>query len=172
MGLGRLGLAYMMSTKSKKTNKGIPPPKGKPVTLMLLVEGEMVLLGMKKKGFGQGKWNGIGGKVEEGETIEQAAIRETQEEIGVTPKEISHVATIHYMPYDITMFVYMSKTWEGIPIETEEMAPQWFKKSLLPEHMWESDTHWMPKVLKGVKIKGKFVYDTENNLLEKVIEEG
>jgi 8-oxo-dGTP diphosphatase/2-hydroxy-dATP diphosphatase len=33
-----------------------------------------VLLGMKKRGFGEGKWNGFGGKLDLGETIEQAAL--------------------------------------------------------------------------------------------------
>jgi 8-oxo-dGTP pyrophosphatase MutT (NUDIX family) len=40
---------------------------------------------MKKRGFGNGKYNGFGGKVENGETIQQAAIRETIEESGLTP---------------------------------------------------------------------------------------
>ena len=37
---------------------------------------DKVLLAMKKRGFGAGKWNGVGGKVKDGETIKQAAIRE------------------------------------------------------------------------------------------------
>ena len=53
------------------------------VTLCLLVKDDKVLLAMKKRGFGMGKWNGVGGKVEDGETIEMAAARETGEEIGV-----------------------------------------------------------------------------------------
>ena len=45
------------------------------LTLALVRQGEFILLGLKKKGFGEGKWNGFGGKVEHGETICQAAIR-------------------------------------------------------------------------------------------------
>ncbi|XP_037783471.1 7,8-dihydro-8-oxoguanine triphosphatase-like [Penaeus monodon] len=52
------------------------------LTLMFIREGEKILLGYKKRGFGQGRWNGFGGKVEAGETPEQAAIRETKEEAG------------------------------------------------------------------------------------------
>lgn len=59
----------------------------KPLTLVLLVtesgQGPQVLLGMKKRGFGEGKWNGFGGKVESGETIEQAAARELKEEANI-----------------------------------------------------------------------------------------
>ena len=57
-------------------------------TLCFLIEDDRILLAMKKRGFGEGKWNGVGGKVNEGETVEAAAIRETEEEIGVT-------ATVH-----------------------------------------------------------------------------
>ena len=53
------------------------------VTLCLLISDGQVLLGMKKKSFGAGKWNGFGGKVEEGETVEAAAIREMEEESGI-----------------------------------------------------------------------------------------
>ena len=52
------------------------------LTLVFLREGEKVLLGMKKRGFGEGKWNGFGGKVEAGETIIEAAAREVKEECG------------------------------------------------------------------------------------------
>ena len=40
-----------------------------------------MLLGMKKRGFGTGKWNGFGGKVEVGETVADAAQRELEEEV-------------------------------------------------------------------------------------------
>ena len=44
---------------------------------------KQILLAMKKRGFGEGKWNGAGGKVETGETIIQAASRELGEETGI-----------------------------------------------------------------------------------------
>lgn len=50
------------------------------LTLVLVVEPRRVLLGMKKRGFGAGKWNGFGGKVQTGETIEQGARRYTYKE--------------------------------------------------------------------------------------------
>ena len=51
-------------------------------TLLFLQKGDQILLAMKKRGFGAGRWNGVGGKLEAGEDIEEAAIRECQEEIG------------------------------------------------------------------------------------------
>ena len=52
-------------------------------TLIILKKDDEILLGLKKRGFGKGRLNGVGGKLEPGETIEEAAIRETEEEIGV-----------------------------------------------------------------------------------------
>lgn len=56
----------------------------KPLTLLLLkdVAENKVLLGYKKRGFGEGKWNGFGGKLEPGETVAEAALREMKEVSG------------------------------------------------------------------------------------------
>ncbi|MGH7234133.1 MAG: NUDIX domain-containing protein, partial [Candidatus Saccharimonadales bacterium] len=65
-------------------------------TLLLLLENDRILLAMKRRGFGVGKWNGVGGKLNQGETIEQAAKRECFEEIQVKPKEITEVAILNF----------------------------------------------------------------------------
>ena len=52
-------------------------------TLCLLIKDNKILLPIKKRGFGKGKNNGVGGKLEDGETELEAMIRETKEEIGV-----------------------------------------------------------------------------------------
>jgi len=56
----------------------------KVMTLVLVTNGNYsrILLGMKKRGLGIGKWNGFGGKLEPGESIEAAAARELHE-VGV-----------------------------------------------------------------------------------------
>ena len=48
--------------------------------LCLLIKDGKILLAMKKRGFGVGKWNGCGGKLKDNERLEDAAIRELQEE--------------------------------------------------------------------------------------------
>lgn len=141
-------------------------------TLCILLKGDQVLLAMKKRGFGEGKWNGVGGKPNEGENIQAAAIREVQEEIGVIPENLAHVATVYYEPYEVEMFVYLVKKWYGEPRETEEMAPMWFERKDIPyKKMWESDAKWLPLVLRGKKLTARFVYDNDNHLLEESIEE-
>ncbi len=141
----------------------------KVVTLLFLVKNDEILLAMKKRGFGKGKWNGAGGKVEPNETIEQAMLRETAEEICVTPTEYVKVAVNTFlMPGadDIECHTYVARSWEGEPTETEEMAPKWFKQTNIPyENMWQDDTFWLPAVLSGKKLKTRFIFDEHDNML-------
>ena len=48
-------------------------PPNKLLTLLFILKPGKVLLGYKKRGFGAERWNGLGGKVQQGETIEEAA---------------------------------------------------------------------------------------------------
>lgn len=142
------------------------------VTLALCVRDDEILLAMKKRGFGEGLWNGAGGKPDKGETIEQAMIRECQEEIGITPTQYEKVA-IHTFdmddtqPFytDIEAHVYLVTEWQGQPTESEEMAPKWFKKTEIPyDDMWQDDVLWLPLVLRGKKLETTFVFDANDNL--------
>ena len=140
-------------------------------TLLFLIQGDNILLAMKKRGFGEGQWNGVGGKPEKGETLEETAIRECQEEIEVTPLSLKHMADLKfYFPeadkdWNQEVKVYICHSWQGDPAETEEMAPKWFKISDIPyEQMWEDDKFWLPKVLAGKFAKGKFHFDEDKKL--------
>ncbi len=139
-------------------------------TLVFLVRDDQILLALKKRGFGAGLWNGAGGKVESQEIIEQAMIRECQEEIGVTPIQYRKVA-VHQFDYEkdvqtIEVHTYLCDNWLGEPMETEEMNPQWFALSEIPyTKMWEDDIHWLPKVLAGQKLHTKFTFNSDNTLL-------
>ena len=66
-------------------------------TICLLRKNDEVLLAMKKRGFGEGKYNGIGGKVEDGETVKDAAVRELYEEVGVHTNEMEKIAEITFL---------------------------------------------------------------------------
>ena len=135
-----------------------------------------LLLAMKKRGFGVGKWNGVGGKLDSrkgDKNIVEAAVRETEEEIGVKVKELERVAVLNfYFPYnrawDQNVHVFLVKDWEGEPKETEEMMPKWFKTEEIPfGKMWDDDKFWLPKVLGGKKVKGKFVFKEGEKVSEK-----
>jgi len=137
-------------------------------TLCLLVREGEILLAMKKRGFGVGKWNGVGGKPDKGDkNILETAIRETEEEIGVKTNNLEKVAVLtFYFPnkkeWDQDVHVYLAKDWNGEPTESEEMLPKWFKVNNLPfNDMWDDDKIWLPKILEGKKLKAEFTFDQE-----------
>lgn len=145
----------------------------KEVTLVFLVNDDSILLAMKKRGFGAGKWNGAGGKVEKGETLQQAAIRECQEEIFVTPKNLEYVGLLDFFldEFDQRCHIYLCDDWEGNPKESDEMAPAWYPKSDIPyDKMWEDDQHWLPLVLAGKKIRATFTFEGDKMLSHKITE--
>jgi 8-oxo-dGTP diphosphatase len=144
-------------------------------TLCFLVRGHEVLLAMKKRGFGVGKWNGVGGKVKEGESVEAAAVREIYEEIGVSvsSKSLASAGTLHFRfkdnpDWEQICSVFIVHGWEGEPSESDEMRPQWYADGHIPfEKMWIDDPHWLPLVLAGKKVTGDFLFDNRGELLLK-----
>ncbi|MEM3841107.1 MAG: NUDIX domain-containing protein [Candidatus Micrarchaeaceae archaeon] len=149
------------------------------VTLCYLVKGSKVLIALKKRGFGAGKMNGIGGKVEPGESIEAAMIRETKEEIGVEPTSFIKVGTIDFYfskhpegkDLDQRVHVFLVYGWRGEPSESEEMKPEWVEKSKIPlEKMWADDKYWLPGVLSGDSIKAAFLFDENENVADHYVE--
>lgn len=142
------------------------------LTLCLIVKEEKILLGMKKRGFGAGRWNGFGGKVEEGETIEAAAKRETLEECGLTLTRMEEVGIhefefVHDRGTILEVHVFRGDEWQGEPRETEEMKPQWFTTDGIPyDEMWPDDIHWIPVFLAGKKFRTKFLFGENDTVLE------
>ena len=149
-------------------------------TLCLLLAGDpadKILLGMKKRGLGVGKFNGFGGKVENGETVLAATVREVYEEAGlvVEPQDLNRAGTIAFhfsaMPEnDFTGHVFLAKTWRGEAIETAEMAPQWFAIKDIPySRMWQDDRFWLPRVLRGEPIAAICVFAEDNETVKSFV---
>ena len=145
-------------------------------TLCYLKKDNKILLAMKKRGFAEGKYNGIGGKIEGGETPEEAMIREMKEEIAVTPLTYEKVGFIEFDEYykgkkeKIAFHLYLVDEWTGEPTESEEMKPAWFDIKDIPyDKMLPDDKYWLPYVLKGKKIKAYFDFDENWNLLNQKI---
>lgn len=139
----------------------------KTATLLFLLKDDRILLAMKKRGFGAGRYNGVGGKIEPDETIEQALVRECQEEIGVTPHTFEKVAYHDFRfpdgSTDMQVHAYICRQWEDEPKETEEMAPEWFDISEIPyDQMWQDDIVWLPQVLQGKKLNCVFTFDADD----------
>lgn len=142
--------------------------------LMLLRRGDKILMGQKKRGFGMGKVHGVGGKVEEDESVEQAAVRETFEEIGITVTKMEHMADIVFdnlyyrgEPESHMMHVFVGTEWTGEPTETDEIKPEWLEISDLPyERMWGDNEYWLPRVLSGEKVEARFNYNDKNEFTD------
>lgn len=147
-------------------------------SLVFLCRDGSILLAMKKRGFGQGRWNGPGGKLIPGETFEAAAVREVYEEIGVELAVIEQVAELrfHMDDYDgdvmknIYCRVFMCREWIGEPTESEEMAPQWFSLHAIPyDQMWADDIFWLPEILAGKYAEAEFWFGADDTLRDKKI---
>ena len=126
---------------------------------------------MKKRGFGAGRWNGFGGKVEPGETIEDAAKREVWEEAGIRVADIKNIGHITFEfvgdPVILEVSVFKTRSFSGEPAESDEMKPQWFHKDEIPfDQMWPDDRHWFPLFLAGKKFKGKFIFEGQDKILK------
>lgn len=135
-----------------------------------------VLLGMKKRGFGQGRWNGFGGKIQEGESMETAAMRELREEAGVVAEEMEKQGILEFEfqgnPEILEVHIFRVIRFTGEPQETEEMKPQWFSVNEIPfQDMWPDDEHWFPLFLQGKKFHGIFVFDGSDTILEHQLKE-
>ena len=87
-------------------------------TLMFIVQGDEILHIEKKRGLGAGKVNGPGGKIDPGETALEAVIRETEEELCITPTNITKVGELQFemshVP-NIRCHVYRAEGFEGTP---------------------------------------------------------
>lgn len=135
------------------------------LTLGLVVRDNEVLLGMKKRGFGAGRWNGFGGKIKEGEeTIEQGMSRELLEESSVKALNMQKVGILDFSfendPKILEVHVFKINEFKGEPIESEEMKPQWFSLDQIPfEQMWSDDIYWFPFLLSHKFFKGEFLFD-------------
>jgi len=137
------------------------------LTNIFIIKDDQVLLAMKKRRYGAGKWNGYGGKLDEGETLLQAAVRELMEEstLEIQEEDLEKVGELTYIEQaddDLKVHVYLLRDISGEPVETEEMAPQWFQIDDLPlDTMWDGDKHWLPRILAGEKLVGTLRFEGE-----------
>eukprot|EP00051_Salpingoeca_urceolata_P006043 m.80326 g.80326 ORF g.80326 m.80326 type:complete len:188 (+) comp14659_c1_seq1:1046-1609(+) len=135
-----------------------------------------VLLGLKKRGFGQGKLNGFGGKVEAGETVAEAAARELEEEAGIKATDAVKCGMLHFEfeddPTWLEVHVFRATQYTGNPSESDEMRPEWFEAAQIPfEKMWLDDKYWFPLLLKGSDFSGYFLFRGHDSILQYALTE-
>jgi 8-oxo-dGTP diphosphatase len=131
-------------------------------TLCFIRQGLRVLMIRKKRGLGAGKINGVGGRLENGETPEVGIVREAREELGITPLDLKPRGELHFQfldGYSLFCTVFVASLFDGTPTETEEAAPLWFDIRQLPfSEMWEDDELWLGRALEGHFFRGFFVF--------------
>lgn len=136
---------------------------------------KLVCLAEKRRGFRQGKLNGYGGKLEEGETLEACALRETADESGVIPLKMAKVAEVYFYDPGLTheCHVFVCERWKGEPGDTDEMvSPRWYRLDEIPfERMGQADSLWiLPVLLNEERVRATFHYDENNIMFNPVIQ--
>lgn len=104
--------------------------------------------------------NGFGGKIEVGESVEQAALRELHEECSLTSLDLKQLGYLnfHMMESNLIMRVHVFESWlwEGEATESDEMLPQWYNVDEMPfDKMWPDDIHWMHFLLERKRFLGR-----------------
>ena len=141
---------------------------GDRATLLFVIQNERILLIRKKRGLGAGKINGPGGRLEADETPLQAAIREVEEELCITPKHIKEYGSLSFQfvdGYKLFCSVFTARDFSGTPTETDEAIPLWFPLSEIPyDEMWADDILWLPRLLNAEHFNGTFLFDGDTML--------
>jgi 8-oxo-dGTP diphosphatase len=110
-----------------------------------------------------GKWNGLGGKLEPGETPEECAVREIREESGLSVTDLTLKGFLTFPAFandeDWYAFVFIARAGEGRLIEPYEGYLQWIDDDqLLALPLWEGDRIFLPWLEQPGFFSGKFVY--------------
>jgi 8-oxo-dGTP diphosphatase/2-hydroxy-dATP diphosphatase len=141
----------------------------------MIYDNSNILLGMKKRGFGEGRWNGFGGKVNDGESAEDACRRELYEEADIEAQDLRNRGKILFEFQDtgkkLEVHLFSTLKYEGEPQESEEMLPKLFNIKDIPyDDMWDDDKHWLPILLEGKNIDGYFLFDGNDKIIKKEIQ--
>lgn len=131
-----------------------------------------ILLQKKARGFGAGKWNGPGGKIEPGEGIEESVRREVAEETGLTVKDLEKIGELEFVfrdrpEWNNYMHAFVCREFAGEAEDKGEGRLKWCHPEELPyEKMWDDDPHWLPRALQGEFVNMRFHFDYDGNLID------
>ncbi|GAA3590894.1 hypothetical protein GCM10022198_13480 [Klugiella xanthotipulae] len=126
--------------------------------------GEEVLLGRKKRGLGEGKLVGPGGKLEGEETPVQAIVREVAEEAGLNigSQAVTEVGRVRYSfpdcpEWDQESTVFVAREWSGTPADSDELELDWYPVAGIDYSLlWDDAQYWLPAVLTGGTVDADF----------------
>ena len=111
----------------------------------------------------QGKWNGLGGKLDAGETPEECAIREIYEESGLRVRQPVLKGLLTFPAFaneeDWYAFIFVVTEFDGELIDSPEGRLEWVENDKLAElNLWEGDRIFLPWLDRPGFFSGKFVY--------------
>jgi 8-oxo-dGTP diphosphatase len=99
-------------------------------------------------------------------------VRETQEEVGITPHGVQSRGELHFQfvdGYSLHCTVFTADSFSGTLIETDEALPIWTPIDAIPYHeMWADDIHWLPGVIEGGFFRAYFHFDGDTMLSKNV----
>jgi 8-oxo-dGTP diphosphatase len=128
----------------------------------------MVYRNRKVNDIHEGKWNGLGGKFEAGETPEECVVREVYEESGLTirsPKLCGLLLFPEFKGNDWYVFVFTAYEFSGELIDSPEGRLEWVpEENVLDLNLWESDHIFMPWIGAGKFFSAKFDYEGDKML--------
>jgi 8-oxo-dGTP diphosphatase/2-hydroxy-dATP diphosphatase len=139
------------------------------LTLTIIHDNNKILLGMKKRGYAAGRWNGFGGKLIPGESIEEGMLRELNEESSLMATDYEKIGVLTFESEDedyiSEVHLFKINKYNGVAVETEEMRPMWFAFENIPySEMWPDDAIWLPLVLEGHKVQGSIFFKDNNTI--------
>ena len=123
----------------------------------------MVHRNKKVNDIHEGKWNGLGGKFEVGETPEECVAREVLEESGLSiqhPKLCGLLMFPKFKGNDWYVFVFTANEFSGELIDSPEGRLEWIRDDqVLSLNLWKSDHVFMPWIQQGKFFSAKFEYE-------------
>jgi 8-oxo-dGTP diphosphatase len=142
-------------------------PQQRATLLFVICHGHMLLI-HKKRGLGVGKTIGPGGRLAPGESALRGAIREVQEELGVTPTGAQQCGELAFQfadGFSMLVYVFTATGCVGEPQDTDEATPLWIPLDQIPyDKMWADDRVWLPLMLAGKTFRGRFLFDRDTML--------
>ncbi len=117
----------------------------------------------KENDYHEGKWNGLGGKFEAGESPEECAIREVREESGFTMIKPRMHGFITFPKFDGVddwyVFVFTSDNFEGEMIDSSEGNLSWIPNNQVTTlNLWDGDKIFLEWLYQDKFFSAKFNY--------------
>ncbi len=118
----------------------------------------------KQNDYHEGKWNGLGGKFEQGESPEDCAIREIEEECGLRVKSVTMKGFITFPMFDGKedwyVFLFTANDFTGELIDSNEGNLAWIKNNKLTDlNLWDGDKIFIPWLFNDKYFSAKFNYE-------------